>query len=279
MSTIKGIDCSTIISDSVAAELVRLGYGFVCRYLVPIAYASKRLTAHEAKIISDAGLDILCVFETTASRALGGAANGAADGAAAFIEAQMMNMPTTGYIYFAVDFDAAAKDMPAIEQYLKAAKGQAGSYKIGVYGSYSVIEAMAKSGACDGFWQTYAWSKGLKSGNTLVYQYLNGQTAAGLSVDFDEAYSDAGMWNYNTNTQSNLNMTIDEARTELTALAGTGSAHSAWADQAITTLVKAGVFNGDGSGNYGWGQCITREAMATILYNMIQKLGLLDNLK
>jgi len=276
MTTIKGIDCSSTISKTAAEEIDKQGYRFVCRYLVPGSYP-KHLSVDEAQRLSDAGLKILCVFETTSSRASGGAANGKEDGALAMKTAQLINMPTSGSIFFAVDFDAGIQDMDAIEAYLREAQKQTGAYKIGVYGSYSVVETMADRGACDGFWQTYAWSGKNKPNRATVYQYLNDQTAVGINVDFDEAYSEAGMWNYN-NAGSDLNMTIDEAKTELTTITGTGNSHSEWADTAVTKLTNAGVFGGDGNGNFGWEQCMTREAVAVTVYNMLQKLGLLDKL-
>jgi len=136
------------------------------------------------------------VFETYADRALGGAVAGGIDGALALIVAQELQMPKNAVIYFAVDFDAGDDAMDAIEAYLKAAKSELGDYEIGVYGSFAVIEEMAARGACKGFWQTYAWSQGQKSAHTNVYQYSNDETLAGISVDFDEAESLSGMWDY-----------------------------------------------------------------------------------
>lgn len=276
-TTIKGIDCSSPITKAAAEELYKQGYRFVCRYLVPQSYP-KHLSAAEAQLLSDAGFKILCVFETTASRAKGGAAYGMEDGALAMKAAERINMPVNGFIFFAVDFDALDKDMNAIEAYLRAAASQTGDYKIGVYGSFRVVETMADREACDGFWQTYAWSGKNKPIRATVYQYLNNQTLAGINVDFDEAYSDIGMWNYINDSGSALNMTIDQVKTELTTIAGTGNAHSAWADAAVTKLTNAGVFGGDGQGNFGWEQCMTREAVAVAFYNMLEKLGLLGQL-
>ena len=73
-------------------------------------------------------------------------------------------------------------------------------------------------------------------------------------------------------------MTIDEARTELTTVAGTGGAHSEWAGDAVRTFVDAEIVSGDGQGNYGWGQLLTTERMAKILYNLLDRLDLLDRL-
>jgi peptidoglycan L-alanyl-D-glutamate endopeptidase CwlK len=78
--------------------------------------------------------------------------------------------------------------------------------------------------------------------------------------------------------EEGLDMTIDEARQKLTTVEGTGVAHEKWADDAISALVGAGIINGDGLGNFGWNQCLTREGMAVILYNLLNKLGLSDKL-
>lgn len=59
----------------------------------------------------------------------------------------------------------------------------------------------------------------------------------------------------------------------VTGLSGTGDAHSSWADTAVGALTAAGIFGGDGSGNYGWGQCITREAVAKVLYELMERRG------
>jgi hypothetical protein len=191
----KGIDCSTPINRTIAADLKSSGYTFACRYLVPDG--SKRLTLNEAQILSDAGLNILTVYETAAGRAKGGAANGRIDGAASYKCATALNMPTTGIIYFAVDFDAQPSDMQSVADYLRAARAQTGDYEVGVYGSFAVVEYMGKHDACKGFWQTYAWSpSGAVSAYAIVYQYKNDQTAAGISVDLNEVYLDAGMWSY-----------------------------------------------------------------------------------
>jgi hypothetical protein len=67
---VRGFDCATPLSQVKAEVFRRDGLEFVARYLVPGGW--KALTKKEAKIISDAGLQIVSVFETTADRALGG---------------------------------------------------------------------------------------------------------------------------------------------------------------------------------------------------------------
>jgi len=62
---------------------------------------------------------------------------------------------------------------------------------------------------------------------------------------------------------------IDKLRAELVRLGGTGDNHSKWAADAVNALTELGIFNGDGGGNFGWNQLVTREALAQVLYNML----------
>ncbi len=79
--------------------------------------------------------------------------------------------------------------------------------------------------------------------------------------------------------EDGLDMTVDEARTALTSVADTGDDHSEWAENAIQAFIDAEIINGDGNGNYGWGQCLTREGAAKILYSLLERLGLLEQLR
>jgi len=190
----EGIDCATPLNAQTAKAIAREGYRFAARYLVPLGYAWKRLTQAEAEAITDAGMQVISVYETSANRPAGGAAAGQADGAAAFREAQTVGQPPGTAIYFAVDYDARAQDYDEIEAYLHAAATQIPGYEAGVYGSYAVIEEMAKRGACRHFWQTYAWSRGQKSSRANLYQYRNNVKVAGVTVDLNESFGNEGGW-------------------------------------------------------------------------------------
>ncbi len=189
----KGIDCATPLNQSTANTLAKEGMAFTGRYVVPEGYA-KRLTLPEADAISQAGMKIVTVYETTATRASGGAASGSADGDAAFREAKKLGQPPGTAVYFAVDYNAQPKDYDAIEQYLLAAGKKLSGYEVGVYGSFAVVEEMAKRGACKRFWQTYAWSNGKVSSRANIYQYKNDQKLAGITVDYNESYGGEGWW-------------------------------------------------------------------------------------
>ena len=125
-----GIDCASVLNKTTATRARNAGFSFAGRYLVPASY-SKALTYNEAKIISDAGLRILSVYETTASRATEGAAAGSYDGTIAANLAREIGMPTNAVIYFAVDFDAGSRNFPSIIEYFRAAKDAAAPYEIG----------------------------------------------------------------------------------------------------------------------------------------------------
>ncbi|WP_379150868.1 glycoside hydrolase domain-containing protein [Paenibacillus sp. sgz5001063] len=201
----KGFDCAAPLTKTLAKRFREDGYEFVCRYLVPSGW--KRLTRAEAAAISAAGLQIVSVYETTASRALGGRDAGLADGAAAAQTAIAVGQPEGSRIYFAVDFDASASQMASVIQYIKAAGEASPKFRTGVYGSAAVVEAVMAAKACTGFWQTYAWSRGRKAEGIHIYQYDNGpkglgQPIHGVNVDMNLSSGDAGWWNTLTTVPS-----------------------------------------------------------------------------
>ncbi|MDD5502469.1 MAG: DUF1906 domain-containing protein [Candidatus Thermoplasmatota archaeon] len=185
----KGIDCAAPLTAEKARKLASEGMQFACRYVVPPKYTWKRLTKEEVAVITAAGMRIGSVFETGANRPKDGALAGLTDGGIALQEAKLVGQPLGTAIYFAVDYDAQPADYSAIEDYLRAADGQINGYNAGVYGSYSVVEEMARRGACKHFWQTYAWSGGKKSSRANIYQYKNG-----VRFDDNESYGNEGFW-------------------------------------------------------------------------------------
>jgi hypothetical protein len=64
---------------------------------------------------------------------------------------------------------------------------------------------------------------------------------------------------------------IEMTKEELLSTEGTGDVPSPWAKEATEWAKKQGIFRGDGKGNYGWQQPITREAVAQALYNAFLK--------
>jgi hypothetical protein len=188
----KGFDCATSLSTAQARAFAADGYEFVCRYLVPSGW--KRLTKEEANAISGSGLQIISVFEISGNRASMSAEQGNTDGLSALQVARDIGQPEGSTIYFAIDFDAQASDMDAIEAYIRAAAIATPGYPTGVYGSFAVVEEMLKRNACSHFWQTYAWSNGQITNGIMIYQNQNDITIHGIGVDVDEAYGNEGGW-------------------------------------------------------------------------------------
>lgn len=253
---VRGLDYTTQTTPEIAKAFVDAGIEFVCRYLVPEKYKWKRLTKTEADAISNAGLNIISVFESSASRAAGGAAAGKADGITALSEAKIVGQPEGSAIYFAVDYDAKAIDHKAIEDYLKAAAKELPGYHVGVYGSYSVCLTMFNLGI-KYLWQTYAWSGGKFTNHANIYQHKNGQSVAGVTVDLNNSFGGEGWWS-----------TRIEA--EKTSFEDVPTNH--WALKSIEKAAKYGVLAGVAPGVFGLGQTVTREQLAVVL----DRLGLLE---
>lgn len=189
----KGLDYSSSRPDLSAVK--KAGYGFVARYLFTPVPGGKGISKAEAMAIRAAGLGLVLIYEWFAGRAKEGRAAGGADGLQALAQARAIGFPDTRPIYFAVDYNAPSSDQPAIDEYLKGAAAAIGIGRVGVYGSYGVVERCFASGSAKWFWQTYAWSAGKVSTHTHFLQYKNGQTIGGASVDLNESkQADFGAW-------------------------------------------------------------------------------------
>lgn len=193
--TQKGIDCASTLTASIMNLFIADGVSFVVRYLDESSW--KRMTAGEAKIISNAGVRLGSVFERKGDRASVVGSQGAADGQSALRSAKAVGQPEGSTIYFAVDYEAGPADMDNIEAYLRAADQVTPGYHIGVYGSYYVIEAMFNRGVCKYFWQTIAWSRGNRSTHANIFQLDIDKPVHGIGIDHNESYGNEGFWNLN----------------------------------------------------------------------------------
>lgn len=193
---IRGIDCASRLTREKAEALYSLGYRFAGRYVVPISGSTawKALTLPEAEAIRASGMDILCIFELDAARAGRGEAVGAQDGDLAQSCARALGIPAGTTLYFAVDYYPAAAEMPQIEAYLRAAGARIAPYTLGVYGCYDVVEYLSARDVCRHYWQCVAWSGGKISANADLYQATGNVNVAGVLVDQNERYREAGLW-------------------------------------------------------------------------------------
>ena len=159
--TALGVDYSWGRPD--LAALAKAGKAFVCRYLSRDG-SGKNLTAAEAAKLSAAGLSIVVVWEDGKDRALAGRAAGARDAREAARQAEVCGMPGGRPIYFAVDFDATAGQLPEVLAYLDGAASVLGRGRVGVYGGIRTVAAALDGGHAALAWQTYAWSGGQYQG-------------------------------------------------------------------------------------------------------------------
>lgn len=186
-------DCSRV-----AAAAVSAGVDFVCRYF-------KNMSLAEARALSDAGLKIVSIFETTAKRALGGAPAGATDGARSLDYARQLGQPPGSAIYTTVDFGEVVAEDSLVIAYLAAFKHALtleGIYKLGVYGEGAVCEF-----ALDGRIADYVWLAGgmamrgsrefLATGRAHIVQDVGDKAGLdlGISIDSDTSKDgDYGGW-------------------------------------------------------------------------------------
>jgi hypothetical protein len=142
---------------------------------------TKNLTPSEVQQYTAAGLGIVTVWETTATRALQGLQAGVDDAKAARAQRASVGLPDDMPIHFAVDTDTQWAQVAA---YFQGVVSVLGLDLVGVYGGLQVIEG-AHSYGLKYLWQTVAWSGGVWAPYATIRQ-PGGTTLAG-GADFDTA--------------------------------------------------------------------------------------------
>lgn len=220
------------------------GIQLVCDYLS--TNPSKNWTADQILAYHAQGVGCLFLWETTPNRALSGHPGGLADGQVASVMlrsliAQVGYAPsTTLSIIAACDFDTNSTQWPTIKSYYQGFTTGLAEFKSGDYGEADVIDQLASTVSV-GF-QTYAWSGGRLSPHADLYQYKNGQSLAGATVDFDRIInaSRLGAWwppGYSLDSASETELTGDDMPLN--------DADKAWITTAINQGVMA-IVNGNG---------------------------------
>lgn len=161
----------------------------VVRYLFEDGQGGKGLDAGELADLVANGLEIVLVYEAYAESPLGGRAVGKAHAEAAQREINRLGLPKNSPVYFAIDWDASPAQQGVVDEYLRGAADVIGLARVGVYGSYAVMDRCMANKTATFFWQTYAWSGGKVREGIHLYQYLNGQNING-AVDFNRTSLD-----------------------------------------------------------------------------------------
>lgn len=183
---------------------------FAMRYLSHDT--SKNLSHGEAEWLTNNGIWIGCVWETTADRMLSGKSAGITDAQEAERQARTCGMPDGRPIYFGCDFDANESQQDEIDAYLKGCASVIGLPRVGMYAGYYPLSRSFDHGTITYGWQTYAWSGGHLSTRANLYQYSNGHDMGGCDVDYNYAYSsDYGQWKLNE--VPNMAFTAADAKT------------------------------------------------------------------
>lgn len=137
-----GLDALEILTPFIS-KIKAAEISFVMRYL-------KNLSKAEAQALSDADLLIGAIFETTATRAFGGTANGSVDGKTAFLQAQALGMPKGSAIFATVDEDVTPENMDAVINYFAAFDAAIWpTYSIGGYACGNALTQLRLHGLVD----------------------------------------------------------------------------------------------------------------------------------
>ena len=197
----QGIDMAIDASDALN-EIRDSKLDFVARYYRSAQSRWPTLSASEAQRLSALGVKIVAVWEWHShDPAYFSYNSGYSDAISARNQAQMIGQPPGTAIYFAVDYNARSGDIAGpIQQYfqgvnagLAAAGGGRPEYKVGVYGSGAVCDAMKRAGLA-----RYAWLTGSTGwAGTLNYEDWNIRQGGHFSVlsfdhDSNEAKNDYG---------------------------------------------------------------------------------------
>jgi hypothetical protein len=152
----------------------------------------KNITATEyVDLVSGSGgqvrpVGVALIYEGGTGDALGGFAAGVAAARAARADANRIGFPRSRPIYFAVDTDITTQ-MATVMDFLRGAGSVLGGPQfVGVYGEFTVTLAARAAGVARWFWQTVAWSAGVRDKLAHLYQRAGGVTVAGVGCDLSD---------------------------------------------------------------------------------------------
>lgn len=181
-----GIDYSFARPD--AATLAQRGVKLAGRYLWAPTYqdgrTNKGISPAELAALNAAGIEVFFIYEEDGKELLGGRAAGVRVASAA--EGFLATIGKQGCpVYFNVDYDAPAADLPKILDALDGIASVIGIERVGLYAGYGPLTAAFDAGKIRWGFQTYAWSGGKWDARAQLQQWSNGQW--GGSVDFTRA--------------------------------------------------------------------------------------------
>jgi hypothetical protein len=196
-------DCGRMIDKIIAANV-----DFVVRYYSH--NPAKNLSFSEARLLSEAGIRIVTVWEAQADKVTSFShASGVDDATTAYNLATALGQPGGTPIYFAVDFDASHPVVAgAIHDYFQGVSDGFGTisrnnptYTIGVYGSGLVCSWLKERNLAMRTWlsQSMGWTGSRDFTDWNIMQHLEGDPYGfGFAVDPDDARPDYGGFSIGT---------------------------------------------------------------------------------
>lgn len=185
--SIKGVDYS--FARPSIDKLKANGIKLAGRYLWRDKYddgvrTNKGINKAELAALKAAGIDVFFIYEEDGKELLGGREAGKA--VAVKAEAFLNGLGLKDYpIYFNVDYDAPAGDMPKILEALEGIAEVIGLERVGLYAGYGPLKAAFDAKKITWGFQTYGWSGGKWDDRAHLQQWFNGQW--GGSIDFTRA--------------------------------------------------------------------------------------------
>src|SRR5512142_946191 len=172
----------------IGAALKAAGYGGIFRYAAA-GRASVNITQEEIEDLRAHGIQIAIVNEHGAGYLLGGYSTGHQRA----IETRQITRACglqDGVIYLAGDSEelqASTRNMSLVGDALRGAGDAIGRDNVGLYGSYYLIDYIARHYPwVRHFWQTAAWSRGLRHPRACAYQQARQVTIGGVQCDINE---------------------------------------------------------------------------------------------
>lgn len=213
--TCTACDCSTTITDEIAATLRANGYQLVGRYLT----GNYAMTSSELEIIFSNGLKVFPIFEYSANALHFNFGSGTSDAGFAINAAMRLGFYAGTTIYFAVDYDALDSDVTnnviTYFQGIKSALSSAGiDYSVGIYGPRNVCSRVAAEGLSEHSFVSdmssgFSGNLGFKLSADWAFDQIAtvtiGSGAGQIAIDKDVCSGkDIGVSSVDTNIQGDL---------------------------------------------------------------------------
>jgi len=116
------------------------------------------------------------------------------------------------------------------------------------------------------------WKNFVDKPHLQLKEFMPGNSTAWLTRTYGDPEKFRASWTMEPDEpEKEEDVATTLKRNDLFDLEGTGDRPSFWHKDACEWAKAEGIFNGDGKGNYGWQQAITREQVAQILYNIMHR--------